>query len=222
MAYGQTGPLQCSNCWPIYSGGPCTFNNIADCLELKTELKAFESLRQHVPCHNCWEEGKERDNNLDTCSHCANEQIDCIRQACENFQEPGDDAHCRNYCDKAHLDDGYTNVVHDERSKDGFNARQLQQRVAREGPDDRVAVCESCYKRGWDQICDLKEPCECTRVHATQGLGNANLKPSSTRRPNKKPQPIPKQLKEICSSRKEHKGSKSDNDSEYLAAEGKD
>ncbi|XP_014550886.1 hypothetical protein COCVIDRAFT_20749 [Bipolaris victoriae FI3] len=91
----------------------------------------FETKR-HVPCNQCFANGKLCDNRADSCKRCKTKGNKCVREACKNRSEPGDESNCHRDCDLAHDDDGYTNVSRVPRTK-GYNARLRLQQEAQKG-----------------------------------------------------------------------------------------
>ncbi|KAH7562755.1 hypothetical protein BM1_02275 [Bipolaris maydis] len=95
---------------------------IATTTDLVDEIRSYEAFRHHVPCNQCFSDEKQCDNRADLCERCEAAGKECVREACKNGSEPYDESSCPRACDKAHEDDGYTNVTTIPRSK-GCNAR---------------------------------------------------------------------------------------------------
>jgi hypothetical protein len=135
----------------------CTFKNLP--LELIEQLRTFPQFRVLVPCHRCWREGEGCDNSRSTCSCCERAGVTCEREMCACFYEPRDDSFCSLECDKAHCDDNFENIVSTSREEEGTNIQQVTRQLAR-SKETRVAICTSCWERGWDRICTNEHVCK--------------------------------------------------------------
>ncbi|USP75479.1 hypothetical protein yc1106_02753 [Curvularia clavata] len=113
--------ISCAPCW-IKQKKVCTFQGIANTPELVDEIRSFEWYRHHVPCNQYYSDEKQCDNRADLCERYEASGKECVREACKNGSESRDDSSCPKACDKAHEDDGYTNVTTIPRGK-GCNAR---------------------------------------------------------------------------------------------------
>jgi len=122
------GTAKCGSCWKHST--MCTFKNMPS--QLANELRAFRHFCAHVPCHKCWTEEKDCDNNREQCDACTEAGVVCEREACAWFLEPRDDSLCEPDCDKAHYDDGHEKVVHHPRDDSGSNVRRVARQKARE------------------------------------------------------------------------------------------
>jgi hypothetical protein len=134
----------------------CVFDELPGNLEHR--LRMHEAFRRNVPCHHCWEDGEECDNSLDACRRCKEAGRVCKREKCNAFMDPVHDS-CQSHCDRVHCEDGYTNITSIPRSRDGYNVTRLRNIIAK-SPEDRIAVCSSCWEDGEPNRCDNKETCD--------------------------------------------------------------
>jgi hypothetical protein len=120
------GTAKCGCCWK--HNAMCTFSDMPS--QLIDELRAFPYFRAHVPCHRCWKEEKECNNDQGCCNTCREAGVVCEREACSCYAEPRDDSLCEPDCDKAHYDDGYENLVYHLRDNRGSNVRRVARQKA--------------------------------------------------------------------------------------------
>ncbi|KAL6163438.1 hypothetical protein ACJQWK_11019 [Exserohilum turcicum] len=132
IAYSRKMTPKCHECYGTKH--VCTFHAIANTTDLVDAIRNFEAFKRHVPCNRCYARQKECDNRAGVCERCEAEGEECVRETCENGSEPGDESRCHKDCDKAHEDDGYTNISETPRGK-GCNVRL---RLRKDAQADRI------------------------------------------------------------------------------------
>ncbi|KAF2021105.1 hypothetical protein BU24DRAFT_469857 [Aaosphaeria arxii CBS 175.79] len=161
---------KCRGC--IRNGVPCTFEQLS--VETVEDLAGFEPFRRHVPCNRCWDRVEECDNNALGCQRCFDADEVCEREKCANYDEAGDDSSCRADCNRAHHDDKYENLTEKGRG-DGGNWRDIRWQIANEIDNVRIAACQSCWDKGWEEFCDNggveRGPCTVCREMASGSDG---------------------------------------------------
>jgi hypothetical protein len=165
----QMKTIKCGPC--IESKKRCTFNELP--LEIVDQLLRHEHFRRHVPCHRCWALGEECDNLLGPCSRCTNVGLsqDCVREKCNNYMSPVND-NCNSSCDRAHYADGYMQVTSSSRLAEGYNKRELNQKIAK-SPETRIAVCNNCWDNGIEDQCDNGTTCIPCRRDVEDGVSTS-------------------------------------------------
>jgi len=159
IAYAALGQddYSCGNCPQTQNGSTtCTIRQFPP--ELLQQLRTFTPFRAHVPCHGCWRDGKICDNNAGSCHNCTKDGMVCQREACVAFCEDRDTWVCPRDCDKAHHDDGYTNVTDFPREQGGYNGQLAARKAVAKG-DSRVAICNDCWNHAEDDLCTNEHTC---------------------------------------------------------------
>ncbi|KAI4650431.1 hypothetical protein J4E93_002787 [Alternaria ventricosa] len=144
----------------------CKFTKLPE--DFLQSLRTLPLLRAHVPCHACWESGKLCDNNSGSCKNCESSSLTCERVACEAYNESRDNWFCPRHCDKAHYNDGYSNVVEHPRPRRGYNA-QIAARKAVIETDTRVSVCTECWRTRGDKLCTNAKICPPCTIRIQKG-----------------------------------------------------
>lgn len=125
--YLSDGLSRCGHC--SKHNDMCTFANLRP--ELLEEICEFPHFRAHAPCHKCWREGTLCSKDQGQCRHCEAVGATCQREMCSCFWDPRDDSFCVPDCDKTHYDDGYQNIVHQNRGDIDSNAQQTARQASR-------------------------------------------------------------------------------------------
>ena len=144
----------------------CKFTKLPE--DFLQSLRTLPLLRAHVPCHACWESGKLCDNNSGSCKNCESSSLTCERVACEAYNESRDNWFCPRHCDKAHYNDGYSNVVEHPRPRRGYNA-QIAARKAVIETDTRVSVCTECWRNRGEKLCTNAKICPPCTIRIQKG-----------------------------------------------------